>query len=796
MPDVKVFLSSTTKDLHHYRDEVISAIGEAGGFMIVAMENFGAVDATPEALCRAKVETCDVYVGLIANCHGSVPDGDERSYTEIEYAVATDLGIPRLLFLSEDSFPIPGDAQNTAAGKDRQKAFRADIARTHGVARFDTTPGALGRKVANALNKWRAEHATAQPTRPASPPTSPLHQLPSDIADFKGRAADLQKLLAALDRPSGGAAAVTAIKGMGGIGKTTLAVHAARKLVARYPDAQILVNLQGHSEAPSLTPVEAMAQVVRSFNPQMPPTDDPAQMQALYRSVLEGKRALILLDNAADAAQVRDLVPPPPCGLIVTARDPIPLPGATRLELHELARPESVALLRSAADRADVTDAAWDTIAGLCGDLPLALRVAGSFLAEAIDWTAADYIRDLSDEPTRPDRLTLDSLPDTGVAAVLGLSARRLARSTPDLAARWQYLSVFPADFDPRAAAAAWDVEEDEAKRTLTALLGRSLLLFDADERRYRLHDLMRPVAARVLAVAGVEDPAPGSKERLFGATLRHAEHFLAVLRKARDLYLKGHDGVLQGLRLYDREARNITTAATWARENAAEGHPAITLANRFPNAGAYVMPLRLHQREWIIWLEAGCKAAAQLGDKQQEGIHLGNLGLACAELGETRRAIEHYEQALAISRDIGDRHGEGSDLGNLGNAYAELGETRRAIEHYEQALAIGRDIGDRRGEGHRLGNLGLAYVDLGETRRAIEHYEQALAIRRDIGDRQGEAIDLYNLGNALSKLGDRAAAVHHVEQALAIFDAIESPHAEEARQTLAAWRAEDGGGA
>ncbi|HEY0834885.1 MAG TPA: NB-ARC domain-containing protein, partial [Azospirillum sp.] len=440
----------------------------------------------------------------------------------------------------------------------------------------------------------------------SAPRFSPLHQLPPDLPDFTGRAADLQRLLAALDRESGGAAAVTAIRGMGGIGKTTLAVHAARRLVARYPDAQILVNLQGHSEAPSLTPVEAMAQVVRAFHPETPPVDDPAQMQALYRSVLAGKRALILLDNAADAAQVRDLVPPSPCGLIVTARDPIPLPGATRLELHELARPESLALLRSAAGRDDVTEAEWDTIAALCADLPLALRVAGSFLAEAIDWTAADCIRDLSDERTRPDRLTLDGLPDTGVAAVLGLSARRLAQSNPTLAARWQDLSVFPADFDPRAAAAVWRVEEDEAKRTLTTLLGRSLVLFDTDERRYRLHDLMRPVAARVFAVAGVEDPEPGSEGRLFGANLRHAEHFCNVLGEADDLFLKGHDGVLQGLRLYDREAKNITTAAAWVRENAKEGHPATILANQFPNAGVYVLSLRLHQREWIVWLEAG----------------------------------------------------------------------------------------------------------------------------------------------------------------------------------------------
>ena len=108
-------------------------------------------------------------------------------------------------------------------------------------------------------------------------------------------------------------------------------------------------------------------------------------------------------------------------------------------------------------------------------------------------------------------------------------------------------------------------------------------------------------------------------------------------------------------------------------------------------------------------------------------------------DLGDVRRAIENYEQALVISREIGDRRGEGTDLGNLGNAYQSLGDVRRAIENYEQALVISREIGDRRGEGTDLGNLGIAYTDLGDVRRAIENYEQALVISREIGDRRGE---------------------------------------------------------
>jgi tetratricopeptide (TPR) repeat protein len=173
--------------------------------------------------------------------------------------------------------------------------------------------------------------------------------------------------------------------------------------------------------------------------------------------------------------------------------------------------------------------------------------------------------------------------------------------------------------------------------------------------------------------------------------------------------------------------------------------------------------------RNAIDCYEEALEIARERGDKAYEGVLLGNLGGAYADLGETRRAIEFYEQALAIDREIGDRRGEGADLGNLGLAYADLGETRRAIEFYEQALATHREIGDRRGEGADLGNLGGAYHQLGETRRAIEFYEQALAIAREIGDRRGEGADLGNLGIAYAALGETRRAIEYYEQALAI---------------------------
>ena len=363
----------------------------------------------------------------------------------------------------------------------------------------------------------------------------------------------------------------------------------------------------------------------------------------------------------------------------------------------------------------------------------------------------------------------------------------------------------------------------DQDHVQLSDLRRRGLVLYDSSTKRYRLHDLARLFAHSRLSA---EERAVGQK--------RHATHYKDVLSAAQVLYLQGGEALAGGLAVLDLEWRNIQDGHAWvARQDVEANADVAQLGMDYPNAGYYILDLRQHPRERIHWLEISLTAARRLKDVTNEGYALNNLGLVYASLGETKRAIQFYEQRLPIAREIGDRRSEGgvlnnlgnayynlgetkraiqfyeqallifreigdrrlegASLGNLGSAYADLGETKRAIQFYEQRLTIAREIGDRRGEGIVLNNLGKTYADLGETKRALEFYEQRLTIAREMGDRRGEAITLSNMSLVLDRLGKRTQAVKYAKQSLGLYEQIEDPYAAQVRQRLAAWREESG---
>lgn len=312
------------------------------------------------------------------------------------------------------------------------------------------------------------------------PVATALHQLRAPVGDFVGRELEIETLIIALRRAS--RACITGISGMGGIGKTELALLVAERLRDEYPDAQFFINLQGTDDNPR-SPQEAMAICIRAFlGPETKLPEEPEQLSHLYRSQLSGKRVLLLLDNAADSDQVRPLLPPTGCAVLVTSRQSVTLPDMTSLTLHPLTEEEARQLLLEIAPRAEP---AAEQICKLCGYLPLALRAAGSLLAITVDLDPLDYAAQLQDERSRLEHIGTEGV-EIDVATSFNLSYARL---TPEAARVFRLLSVFPAAFD---AAAEEVVCADTGHVQLSDLVRRSLVVYDVKTKRYRLHDLAR----------------------------------------------------------------------------------------------------------------------------------------------------------------------------------------------------------------------------------------------------------------------------------------------------------------
>ncbi len=643
---------------------------------------------------------------------------------------------------------------------------------------FDADKGVVFLRRWSDLNRiWRKDDETFPPNGQfhfsisgSDKPPIP-HQIPPPPRDFKGREEEIADILSKFEK----GATITGLRGMGGIGKTALALVLADRIKSQFPDGQIFVDMRGTSnnpELPPLTPSEAMAQVIRAYNPVDRLPENSNELRGLYLSVLAAKHALLLLDNAAGSEQVESLLPPAGCAVLITSRIKFACPGLVEKDLDILPKDKACELLLQIAPR--IGDWA-DELARLCGYLPFTLRNAAGALAERRDLSVPEYQRRLKD---KAELLKL-------VKGSFSLSYDLL---TPGRKKQWRRLSVFPEDFDRSAATAVLKMAPGASAEALGDLVQWSLVNFaatpDSEEGRYKLHDL-----ARLFAESCLE------QDELTDARQKHAKHYSDVLSRAENLYKNGGTDLLAGLKLFDREWANIKVGQAWAKNiipvssklKKSDSKSVLQLAGSYAGVGGDILNLRMHPHEKIVWMETGLKAARVMKDQGNEGVHLGNLGQAYAELGETRKAIGYLVRALNISRKVGNRSGECAHLGNLGLAHGVLGETRKAIEYHEQALKIYREIGDRRGEGNALGNLGLAYAGLGETRKAIEYHEQALTISREIGDRSGEGEYLCNLAKAYLDLNETERAIEYCMKSLDIVRKIEYKKLDgEALSTLA----------
>lgn len=840
-----VFISSTWLDLRPEREATERTIQSLRETTYVGIECFSSHNEETRTASLNEVDRSSVYIGIIAGRYGT-------GTIEAEYERARELGLPCFVYLKADA-AISEEGCETDLGQiSRLTAFKRRVRGAHIVAEFDS-PIDLTAKVMADLRRWlfddyltpklnaslRGEitHSEAQALLDgikdstglgndliaklhgagfnikvsdafvsgdkvtniynAPAPTVPaLHQLPPPPSDFTGRVRELDELLSQIER---GGVTISGLQGLGGIGKTALALKLAQQLAPRYPDAQFYLDLKGAARQP-LSVTDALAHVVRAYHPMAKLPESEPELKALYLSVLHGRRALLLMDNAAGREQVESLVPPEGCVLLVTSRQHFTLPGLLALNLDTLPPADARELLLKIAPR--IGDYA-DEIANLCGYLPLALRLAASALAERVSLSPMDYVRRLSDAKTR---LSL-------VEASFNLSYELLP---PELQSEWASLAVFSGTFSAEDVARVWNTDQDATQDILSDLVRYSMVEWDAVTYRYYLHDL-----ARLFARARY-----GQLEKsLLTAQKRHATHYLQVLRAAENLYLKGGDEAMHGLSQFDLEWPNIQAGQAWAQREMQADSDAAALCGEYPTSGMYLLNLRMLPRERVRWLSNALEAARLLNNRLVENNALSNLGVAYADLGETRSAIRYFEEALQIAREIkdynneclalnnlglaystmgdlgqaannfelalaiaresGNRRLEGDILNNLGRVYANMNDVQSATDFYVHALAIAREIGDRLGEANALGNIGLASAGMGDVKRAIEIYEESLAIAREIGDRRGEGNALYNISIMLNRAGDYARAIALAEASLGIFEQVESPYVERVRALL-----------
>ncbi|TVZ05886.1 tetratricopeptide repeat protein [Trebonia kvetii] len=652
-----------------------------------------------------------------------------------------------------------------------------------------------------------AEHAQPPGGRPPAelppgerPRPAPA-QLPADVAAFTGRAAEL----AALDLPAtpSPAVAITVVSGTAGVGKTALAVRWARQAAGLFPDGQLYVNLRGYDPGQPVPPADALAGFLRALGmagQQIPPGDD--ERAAAYRSLLDGRRMLVLLDNAASVEQVRPLLPGcPSCLVLVTSRDSlaglVARHGARRIDLDILPQSDALGLLRALiGNRVDVEPDAAAALAAQCARLPLALRVAAELAVDSQQSSLAELAGELADEQRRLDLLDAGGDARTAIGGVFSWSYRHL----PAGAARtFRLAGLHPgSDFDPSAVAALTGVSATHARDHLV-LLARAHLIHPVGAGRYGMHDLLRAYACRLAAEQDSEqgDAPHEALIRLYDYYLGAAAGAMDVLVPAEKHYrppapdrapgtaVPRPAGTAEARAWLDAERATLVAVAAHAATRGAPSYStrlSATLYRYLETGGHYADAVTVHGHasraarladdraaeatalinlgiiswrqgrypEAIGYQRQAMAVAAATGDRAAEAVALGNLGIVYERQGRYDEASDCQRQALALTREAGDTTGEARAIANLGSIAIRLADYGHAVGWYQQALARFRDGGDSNGLASALPDLGIAYLRLGQVEQAIDCFKQALALFREIGDRTGEAEALNGVGEIM----------------------------------------------
>ncbi|MCW2945554.1 MAG: transcriptional regulator, family [Actinoallomurus sp.] len=718
---------------------------------------------------------------------------EERRLTAIEERINADLALGR----AGDLIP---ELVSLVAEHPLRERFRAQLmlalhragrrsealdayqeARRTMVGELGLEPGPELGRIQQAIladDAWLSPGAAPAPVAGPSP-------LPPDIADFTGRAKQAAEMADAVTwRPEPyGAVPIVAVTGRGGVGKTTLAVHVAHRLRPQFPEGRLYVGLRGTDATPA-DPADVLGRLLRRLGVDgaaLP--DDPDERAELYRARLDGRRVLIVLDNAADEQQVRPLLPgSSACAVIVTARRRLTgLAGAARVELDAFDPAQAMELLTRVAgpERVAAEPDAAERVTTLCDRLPLALRIAAARLAAKPHWTVDRLARRLADERRRLDELVHA---DLEVRGSLALSHRGLSAAAQRVFRLLGTLEV--ADFAAWTAAALADVPVSEGEDLVEELVDARLLEVAGcdvtEEPRYRFHDLLR-VYARERALA------EESPDALRAALSRALSTWLALVGEAerrlpncyyaplsgdaprRPLDRAGTTALLRDpLAWFESERSAITAVVRQAR---AAGLPG--LCWELASASLPFFEFCGDVVDWRRCCDDALAAAREAGDLRGEAaseINMGAMLYVQSRFGDARR---RFERAAGLCERTEDGYGHAGALCGVAATVRINGDPEASRPLWAAALRLFGEFGDRRAEAYAVEGLGLCDLDQGRTDPARLRFEEMLRLYKAAGNRMGEAHALRRLATVELELGRHGDALDLLQRALPTFRAI-----------------------
>jgi NB-ARC domain len=559
------------------------------------------------------------------------------------------------------------------------------------------------------------------------------HEIPSPPADFVRR----EQLIEQVGTSN---SVGFVIYGMAGAGKTVFALKLAEELKSNYPDCQFYLDLEGTSKKP-LSRRAVMAHIIRSLQPDIEIPKTRVGLKQLYTSALQGKRAILFLDNVKDEVDLAFLHPPRGVAIIVTSRSVLSLPGYSAIRVGTMLSSEAESLLLKICPR--VSSAAHE-LAKVCGYLPYALRTAASTLARYEDLNIETYLQELKDAEKR---LTLTT-------GLFDLSYQLL---DPEARAQWRTLAICRAGFDAKAAAAVWSLDLPEATTAISELLRSNLLEWDRDTQRYSFNDLTSTYAESLLTTA----------ERAL-AELRHAVYY-ADMANAAILTMSARltGSVRNGFRLLYADWLNISAGQSWAAKRAEEEERAARLSHDYAWSAAFFYLLKQDTSELVSWLEAALRGDRRWGSAVAEADDLISLGNIRLVRKEAPAATECYEQALKIRRTLKDRAGEADALSYLMRSNAAQDALEKAAGYGEAALEVYQQLGAEAEAADSAFEVGNVFSKKKEPKRALDLFRTSLQLNERLARPDNEARSLVALSEVTE---DRQEAIFALQKAADLF--------------------------